>query len=615
MKNGDLKRDKQFQNRLSKEYGVARPPESFYQAVGNALDSLPDELPVKHRPLRAALRTCAALAACALVLVGGSLWLNGAYPQVTESLPGVGQLFQNLNDTAEEVQPSPSPTPEDLSQSSLPFEEETAFVPETFLSDPAESGLDVRLVVQNAWSDGIYLHLELELQMDSSLWDPSWSWLTTCPVDDVSSETCTVLVNGEPAELPASTSQRAFQYAGTQEDRACFQAEWTVKLKERSGGPQVDVYLELPYIGTAWTLTGPGQELNPLISGQFQAPCDPSRNFLWDSPVEDNGVTLRQVESSPLCTKVSVAVPFFGRTSYTLSASDVFSDGSSLPLGIYGQLSLPGGGLLGERNDIAWDASAQEELLRDENSQGPYDLTFWYDALPESASQAVLTLYEYPRYSATLPDFLENNRVVAEFTIDLESRQVYPSENYREEGLAKLPLSQSLEEDRAPQPIAGYICSSPTVYYDKVEVTLYTQDMEYRPVAVYRYWDDVLMGISYSYPAEDYNSQVWIGDVLYPAHQDENGLYTEHILTAPLVQEDYKQLYFAMENIVDTDFTRLALVDTETGEELIPDIQRAYCQQADQLLGTRLEEERYDRAAGGSSPSPSGQESAEASAS
>ena len=132
----------------------------------------------------------------------------------------------------------------------------------------------------------------------------------------------------------------------------------------------------------------------------------------------------------------------------------------------------------------------------------------------------------------------------------------------------------------------------------RVGVALYTQDMDYRPVAVYAYWNDVLLRISYAYPPADYNASEdafdWEGNpYTLPYYADENGAYREDVLTSPAVQEPYKRLRFTFTGTSSFSFTRLALVDTETGEELIPDIQRAYYQQVDQVFGTHLEESTY----------------------
>lgn len=45
MEKNDLKREKRFQKHLEREFQVDAPPASYFQAVQDALDSLPDELP------------------------------------------------------------------------------------------------------------------------------------------------------------------------------------------------------------------------------------------------------------------------------------------------------------------------------------------------------------------------------------------------------------------------------------------------------------------------------------------------------------------------------------------------------------------------------------------
>lgn len=620
MKSGDLKREKQFRKRLSQEYGVDQVPPSFFQAVEDTLDSLPDELPVKHRPLRGVLRTCAALAACALLVTLGAFWLNWTNPLVMESLPGVGQLFQQLNGTetppqGPEESPSPRPTPdateshaESKLQEDLPAF--SAVTTSSFMDDyPAH------LTVTNAWSDGIYLHLDLELlledgdlvSLDVDQLRQFYNLLSTCPEFDLASETSVVTVNGNPAQLLDSLSDRAFSYQELVEgNRVAYQTSWTLELAETYTQPTaLDVNLSLPYVGATWSdavKTGDSSwETYPDFLLDFSVTCDPTQNFQWTEPVEDNGVTLQQVENSPSCLQVSVDVPFFGRSSYTMLSEAETSgfDAASAyqPLGIYAVMTNHLGGTLTEQTSPYGDPNDYQQL-DDLSNEGPYHLTFSYAAPSSGTPWVVLTLYEYPRLAATEGEFIHNNRVVAEFTIDLENHQVYSSQHYREKGLEQLPLEESLAQNRAPTPINGYICTSPSHYADQVEVALYTQDMDYRPVAVYAYWNDVLLRISYAYPPADYNASEdafdWEGNpYTLSYYADENGAYREDVLTSPAVQTPYKRLRFTFTGTSSFSFTRLALVDTETGEELIPDIQRAYYQQVDQVFGTHLEESTY----------------------
>ena len=97
MRKNDLQRDKAFRQRLAQKLEVEQPPESYFQAVQSAFASLPDELPVKARPIhQRVLRTCAALAACCAVVVAGAFGLNQVSPQLMESMPGIGQIFQDF---------------------------------------------------------------------------------------------------------------------------------------------------------------------------------------------------------------------------------------------------------------------------------------------------------------------------------------------------------------------------------------------------------------------------------------------------------------------------------------------------------------------------------------
>ena len=67
MARNNLHRENRLKQQLEREFQMDRPPESYFQAVQSALDSLPDELPVKARPLRTFARACATLAACAVL--------------------------------------------------------------------------------------------------------------------------------------------------------------------------------------------------------------------------------------------------------------------------------------------------------------------------------------------------------------------------------------------------------------------------------------------------------------------------------------------------------------------------------------------------------------------
>lgn len=117
----ELRRSPAFRELLLGEWGVKETPERFDRALSLALEDLPEELPVRGRPLRTAAHW--ALAATVFFLaVGAALFgLNALEPEIAGSLPGVGSMFRALNGGGEEepgpVKPSPSSSP----ASSTPF--------------------------------------------------------------------------------------------------------------------------------------------------------------------------------------------------------------------------------------------------------------------------------------------------------------------------------------------------------------------------------------------------------------------------------------------------------------------------------------------------------------
>ena len=617
MGKNDLKRDKRFKRHLAQQLQVEQPPQSYLQAVQDAFDSLPDELPVKARPLRTFARACATLAACAVLVAAGAFGLNRANPGLMESLPGVGQLFQQLNGTVDLPQetenhslPTPTPGPQDPSQlEEQQAEERAPFQPVSVQNDAEATGDS--FTVEDAWSDGIYLHLRMTLQMNDPLWQEEEILFTQNQPYDESTESLRVTVNGADAPLDTPVDNRFFTRMDIADDGSTlYQGEWVAQLPQKlSENQELEVSLSLSCLIGGAT----GQVSYPAYQLDFPVTADVSRNFLWntlgeEAPVEDNGVSLQWVESTPTHLRFAVEVPFFGHMSYTMltTAEDTDFATSAIPLGLYSQLSTSAGELL-EETDLEREPDAS---LEDFYYSGPYTSVSTFAAPSQGVPYVVLTLYEYPSTVGGEPS--QNNRVVAEFTIDLENRQVYASQHYQDQGLEKLRLADSLKEDRTPTPVNGYICALPTPYGDPLQVALFTPDLGYHPVAVYCYSGDTLVRIAYSHPQNEYNSYEDTGNGTELAYyEDENGSYRADIIASPTIQggQNYKRMLFTLYNTTGIDFTRLELVDVETGQVLIEDIQRAYYHQADEVFGTQLEAYQYGEAAVEPSPSPPAVES------
>lgn len=627
MRKNDLQRDKAFRQRLAQKLEVEQPPESYFQAVQSAFASLPDELPVKARPIhQRVLRTCAALAACCAVVVAGAFGLNQVSPQLMESMPGIGQIFQDFNEGREPPVPTPSPTPPSETESQLEQQDVPPFEP---ISVPSNTGVG-ELTIQNAWSDGLYLHLELELAAEGMPFDPVYASSISrsiSPCDDPyveGTDTSHLWINNLEAEKIATIENGlGFVWTGESTDGGAtpiYAGEWVYRLPQNAAqGPDLSVSLEVPLLYTRYDDTDTYALLDMSFQADFSVTMDTRRTLIWKNAVEDNGVTLEQARVSPTCVTATVQVSNFGSLNSTLLApvEQLVSGSDRMPLGIYGQLTTPDGTVLAEcdsrylESETLLSSSSPGTVLEDGSTSG----TMVFDGIPTGESQVILTLYEYPTgiadaYGADTP---MKNRVTAEFTFDLDQGAVYPSQNYLAQGREKLDVLTSAQLDRIPAGENGYICQIPDNSGGTVEITLFTQDLDYRGVTLYWYDGDQIMSMYPSVPSSSYNKF----DESYPYYQGDYYTYGEVGLDPAYTNgKTYKALYFRLENTgsmnLTSSATRFALIDNNTGEVLVEDVMRSALGNFDQIFGTSLEEQLYGAAEGEgtasevlSSPSPS----------
>lgn len=623
MRKNDLQRDKAFRQRLAQKLEVEQPPESYFQAVQDAFASLPDELPVKARPIhQRVLRTCAALAACCAVVVAGAFGLNQVSPQLMESMPGIGQIFQDFNEGREPPVPTPSPTPPSETESQLEQQDVPPFEP---ISVPSNTGVG-ELTIQNAWSDGLYLHLELELAAEGIPFDTAYA-NSISPCDDPyveGTDTSHLWVNNLEAEKIATIENGlGFVWTGESTDDGAtpiYAGEWVYRLPQNAAqGPDLSVSLEVPLLYTRYDDTDTYALLDMSFQADFSVTMDTRRTLIWKNAVEDNGVTLEQARVSPTCVTATVQVSNFGSFNSTLLVplEQLVSGSDRMPLGIYGQLTTPDGTVLAEcdsrylESGTFLGSSSPGTVLEDGSTSG----TMVFDGIPTGESQVILTLYEYPTGIADAYGAATSmkNRVTAEFTFDLDQGAVYPSQNYLAQGREKLDVLTSAQLDRIPAGENGYICQIPDNSGGTVEITLFTQDLDYRGVTLYWYNGDQIMSMYPSVPSSSYNKF----DESYPYYQGDYYTYGEVGLDPDYTNgKTYKALYFRLENTgsmnLTSSATRFALIDNNTGEVLVEDVMRSALGNFDQIFGTSLEEQLYGAAEGEgtasevlSSPSPS----------
>ena len=608
MAKNNLNRENRLKQHLEREFQVDRPPESYFQAVQNALDSLPDELPVKRRPLpQRMLRRFAACAACLVLLAAGAYGLNLAAPSLMESMPGIGQIFQELNHH-EELPPTPTPPPPpDAPQPRPGGQDHHPPGPELHPGGGLSPDNSCMLSVVNARCDGIYLTLDLELE----IWDPAMADstpLSTCSNFSMEHNTSTLFVNeeaAEPLELPEQTCLSFSESESKPGDPSTLTASWSYRLPQKlSGlphGEPLSFSLELP------ELHGFDQQSSSItlfpcqITALFQGAVDLRNTFTYSETVEDNSVALEGVEVTSQAVIAQMSSPYFGTLNSTLMVPVENQHNDSLiPLGSYPVLTTQDGQQL-ESNDFPLEETTERITSGIFNTSRTQQGAFTFDPPPADATQLILTLYEYPQVYGEPRENPQKNRVTAEFTIDLERGTVYPSQNYMAQGREKLDHTQSASMDRTPTLVNGYICGLPEKFgNDYMQIPLYSKDLAYRPdrpVSLQCYLGDELWNTYSSVNETQYNAK----------SEDESYFYQEGVYRyfhQPLPEPDitgsgpYQVTLFQIEDLPDghnlsPEDLHFSLVDQNTGEVLVEDVVQAYYRACDEVFGTTMEKSLY----------------------
>lgn len=619
MARNNLHRKNRLKQQLEREFQVDRPPESYFQAVQSTLDSLPDELPIKRRPLpQRMLRGFAACAACLVLLAAGAYGMNLAAPSLMESMPGIGQIFQELNHH-EETTPEPTPTPNPLDPSQVESEQ-LPDVPEFQPVDVISQDNSAMFSVLNASCDGIYLTLDIQLQVWDSAMAQCYQLSPCSDLTFLETDTSVLLVNNQQAQpLDPLVLDKS---AGQPQDFTTFTASWTYRLpQEVSHGETLSLMLEAPMLYGIQEDSGQFQEFSSGFSVIFECYADLRNTFTYSEMVEDNGITLESVEVSSQAVVAQMTIPYFGTMESTLltSVSTLMSDSHRIALGSYPVLTTQDGQQL-DSNYFPLETTTERITSDISNTSQTQQGAFTFEPPPEGTTQLILTLYEYPSVYDGRQEITQKNRVTAEFTIDLERGTVYPSQNYVAQGQQKLDHTQSTSMDRTPTLVNGYICGQPEDFSgDYVQIPLYTKDLSYRPdrpVILQCYLGDDLWATYSSVDEADFNAtdgnESYYNDTIYSYYQQTL------IDPEPTGNGPYQAMIFQIKNIPEghslgPDDIHFSLVDQDTGEVLVEDVVQAYYQAMDEVLGTNLELTSYLEPESSDTPSnPDGAEEQEA---
>lgn len=494
----DYRRDKEFAGFLAKELDMEAAPAAYHKALRRAYAELPRDMPVRHYPLRAALKSLATVAVLMLVLGTSLLGVNQAYPQLTENLPGLGMVFKAINGTTDNGLPAPPPLAKTATGTSRGKGRQAHAMP---VFDPVEirdpQGLGT-LTVDNAWSDGRQVFL------DVSLWVPADTLATLLAGQTQETELPTALefsqdpdtsravaisdasppppdandsldslpgsarvqVNGRsPVSIQSITpqgspyihgypdclalvqqdSQERDTGDGKTETCAHYTATWVLDVPiQPSDGQDISISLDLSSVWASYPSPRYSETELPLIfTGDLAVKIDTGSAITIETPAEDNHYTLENVSCTPGQFSASIQAPHSGYYGYSLLPLEYASAPPRYkPYGMYAVLADKDGTVLAQ---TLWDGTDPQP---DSSGQLIYPLHFSALMKPLDREKLVLTFYQFDpedleswaSYGGTAPGEAALNPVMAQFTIDLAEATAAPSYTYQEAGLTKLSV-------------------------------------------------------------------------------------------------------------------------------------------------------------------------------
>lgn len=639
----DLRRDGDFARQLAEEWGMEQTTPSYRRALRQVYAELPDELPVKRYPLRQAMKGLAAVAAVFVMVCVGLFALNAAQPQIAEALPGVGGVFQALNQPEEgEESPAPQATPTpDSGESQVTGDALAAWGQEiaggfTPVEIPGSRG---SLWVDCAWSDGASLVLDLRLELGDygdSLHQqapglelvPAYGEVTLNGQIVASGET---LQDNAAQDMVCAHQIEPFTWAGD----GAFTGRWVMNLaalgEDATASGECQVTLAMDEL-TAQNLredelvdleaSGLLQQVGSFASDSFPVPVVRDYNTIFQGVATDNGASLQGVSFAPTQLAVALELPFLGKTSYYLQPATSLRatkgrDTGAAEIGYEGVVAATESGrVLQVSPYYPWMTTGGTD------NYGPYQVSCAFTGLYPGEDKVIITVYdasvEKPCYdeagsfTGADPGLFQ---VVASFTLDLTTQTADLNWDYLDEGYQQLHL------DTYPADSGNFLGSFTNGFYvgncqletglvtngSRLEpcqlVTLFASDLGYRPVTLVAYAGEE----SYTVWSQDptaLNSYDEVAGVYY--HQEEAGEYWESVTDQDAFGGTYRVMEFRVyypTELLDgqgqpiREFDKLQLLDGDTGEVLIEDVAAALAQQRSQLLGTAPAGQTYEEEA------------------
>lgn len=596
--------DRGLREMLAKEYGVEKTPRSFHKNFEKTLLELPEDMPVRRRPVFTLLRGAAMAMAALVVTFAGLFGLNANYPQLTESLPGLGQVFQAMNSGQLRGNGRTPDVPEATPQPEKSFEPVRVEGTGWGIED---------LQVDSAWCDGQTLCLELSLGLSDDLkeyWDPAGvvdggedvRCLRAGSMTGYWGEYGEEQSVGEDYTIEVAAGGESYRGSGelsdfTADDGVRVRAVWQLELDEDmrqavARADEVNVDFFLPSL-TLVKFSEPVETLETGFNVKFAVPVDTSEDRRFTKQTVDNSATLLVVDYAPSQVIIEMELPFIGYYGdmmvypnwdewYTGNYAaarpykDKYTTDSGTALGIFPVLEG-----LGDQ-DAAY-ALERLEAMEDTAAEAGTRNRMRFVFRPEGgkvraqAAPLRLTVYEAP-----YGDILPFGRVVTELTIHLDTGRVTPSENFSAEGREKVDTSQDYLYPRgAGCFINDFLCSWIWLRDgESSRISLLTPYPGEPRTLLFNGWSEKgELVYSIPVPVDLEQADLWNGDESWDCQQtlvELPGSGQRYLLLQIELWEFRNMIDAGWDEEAVPPVVRLELMDSDTGETLIDDLSAAY---------------------------------------
>jgi len=344
----------------------------------------------KHHFRKGLMISLSSVAACFLLLFG----TNAAFPAFAEGLPVVGQWFRDMN--------SRSTYEKTLLQGKTIEGTYVADYGTETINAVSESG-NYKMTIEDGFCDGENVTFSMRMELPKEEAEP---------IEYALPRSLSLSVNGEDAGLEVNDII-LFPDGG---DGRLIGAVTTALPQSVADGEALQISCSMSDFGGKDTSN---KDFTPCIpmgasfSLDFSLTANLSQNKAFSCDVEDNGIKLLNLDARPTITRLKAVMP--GTVSYDGDSVLLLENGTKLHLN------------RAKSADNTADnttASTIEEFLADEHAE--IDLSF--DGIPADTKKLIFRQYNNAMHE----------KVLAEFTLDLENCTAETSKTYEEDGVLAL---------------------------------------------------------------------------------------------------------------------------------------------------------------------------------